>query len=234
MLGLKFTVIVGYRIDGEALFVQVRPYESKKHRCPRCSKKCFVYDCAHSPRRWRAPDVGIMKCYLEFHMERVYCPEHGVIACAVPWARHGSWFTREFEEEVAWMMTHCSRSVVSELLRIDWKSTGPVCKRVFDDLERSFRQSRYDGLVRIGIDETSYHKGHKYLTVVVDHDRNRIVWAAKGYGKAQLESFFSLLSEEQKASIKIVTANGARWIADVVDKHCPNVERVMDPFHVIS
>lgn len=167
-------------------------------------------------------------------MERVSCPDHGVIACMVPWARHGSWFTKEFEEEVAWTTIHCPRTAVCELFRIDWKSVGPICKRVAEELEAAKGGSRYDGLVRIGIDETSYRKGHKYMTVVVDHDRNRIVWAAKGHGKSQLQSFFSCLSEEQRSTIKVVTADGARWIADVVDECCPNVERVMDPFHVVG
>ena len=234
LLALKSTVIESCRIEGDAIFVEVRPYRSKMHRCPRCNRKCTVYDHARTPRRWRALDLGAMRCFLEFRMERVSCPDHGVIACMVPWARHGSWFTKEFEEEVAWTTIHCPRTAVCELFRIDWKSVGPICKRVAEELEAAKGGSRYDGLVRIGIDETSYRKGHKYMTVVVDHDRNRIVWAAKGHGKSQLQSFFSCLSEEQRSTIKVVTADGARWIADVVDECCPNVERVMDPFHVVG
>ena len=33
-------------------------------------------------------------------------------------------------------------------------------------------------LTWIGIDEISYKRGHKYLSVVVDHDSDRLVWAA--------------------------------------------------------
>ena len=174
LLALKSTVIESCRIEGDAIFVEVRPYRSKMHRCPRCNRKCTVYDHARTPRRWRALDLGAMRCFLEFRMERVSCPDHGVIACMVPWARHGSWFTKEFEEEVAWTTIHCPRTAVCELFRIDWKSVGPICKRVAEELEAAKGGSRYDGLVRIGIDETSYRKGHKYMTVVVDHDRNRM------------------------------------------------------------
>ena len=39
---------------------------------------------------------------------------------------------------------------------------------------------RFAGLRRIGIDEISYKRGHRYLTVVVDHDRGRLIWAAVG------------------------------------------------------
>ena len=33
-----------------------------------------------------------------------------------------------------------------------------------------------EGLRRIGIDEISYKKGHRYITIVVDHDSGRLVW----------------------------------------------------------
>lgn len=234
LLRLKKTVIEGVGFDGDRVVVAVRPYKSEMHRCPECGRKCAVYDRSGSPRSWRALDLGTVMCFLEFSMERVECPEHGVLACRVPWARHGSRFTREFEDQAAWLMTHCSRTVVSQLMRIDWKTVGPVCKRVADDLEAASGGSRFDGLRRIGIDETSYKKGYKYLTVVVDHERNRVVWACKGHGKAQLNAFFDLLTEGQRAAIEVVTADGATWIADVVEERCPNAERVMDPFHVVG
>lgn len=164
---------------------------------------------------------------------RVECPIHGVVTASVPWAHHASRFAHVFEEQVAWLCVHCGRGVVANLMRIDWKSVGPVCKRVYDRLDAQ-AGNRFDGLVRIGIDETGYKKGFKYMTVVLDHDTGRVIWCGKGYGKAVLESFFHLLNEDQCASIKVVTADGARWIADVVAANCPNAERVMDPFHVVS
>ena len=234
LLGLAKTVIEGITFTEDGMTLAVRPHKREMHRCPVCGRKCPVYDRSPAPRRWRSLDLGYMKCFLEYTMERVECPEHGVIACRVPWARHGSWFTREFEDQVAWLATHCCRSVVAELMRVDWKTVGPICKRVADELEAARGGSRFDGLARIGIDETSYKKGHKYLTVIVDHDRNRVVWACKGHGKEQLNAFFDLLTEEQRAAIEVVTADGARWIADVVARRCPNAERVMDPFHCVS
>lgn len=234
LLGLEKTVIEGVRFCGEALVVSVRPYRREAHRCPKCGRSCPVYDKAAAPRLWRSLDLGSAVCHLEFAMERVECPEHGVVACRVPWARHGSWFTYAFEDQVAWLATYCSKTVVAQLMRIDWKTVGPICERVVADLERARGGSRFDGLVRIGIDETSYKKGHKYLTVVVDHGKGRVVWACKGHGKGELNAFFDLLSDEQRASIEVVTADGATWIADVVEERCPGAERVMDPFHVVS
>ena len=65
----------------------------------------------------------------------------------------------------------------------------------------------FEGLENIGIDETSYKKGHKYMTVVMNHDTNAAVWAGAGHGKAVLSRFFELLTEEQRASIRRVSAD---------------------------
>ena len=93
---------------------------------------------------------------------------------------------------------------------------------------------RLDGAVKIGIDETSYRKGHSYITVVVNHETNTVIWAAKDHGKSVLQKFCEQLTPEQRASIKVVTGDGARWITDCVKEYFPNAERCVDPFHVVE
>lgn len=233
LLCVTGTTIESIRLEGGRLIVGCAPRKGQRCRCPHCGAKSPVHDCSPTPRLWRALDLGATMTFIEYATVRVKCPVHGTVTAAVPWAHHASRFTHAFEEQVAWLCVHCNRSVVASLMRIDWKSVGPVCKRVYDRLDAA-AGNRFDGLVRIGIDETSYKKGHKYMTVVLDHDTCRVVWCGEGHGKAVLESFFSQLSDGQRASIEVVTADGARWIADVVAASCPNAERVMDPFHVVS
>lgn len=233
LLCITRTVIKSTRLEDGKLIVGVAPRKGQRCRCPHCGRKSPVHDCSRSPRRWRALDLGSTMAFLECATVRVKCPEHGVVTASVPWAHHASRFTHAFEQQVAWLCVHCSCSVVAQLMRIDWKSVGPVCKRVHGRLDAE-AGDRFDGLVRIGIDETSYKKGHKYMTIVLDHDAGRVVWCGKGHGKSVLESFFDLLTEEQRAAITVVTADGARWIAEVVGEKCPNAERVMDPFHVVG
>ena len=150
-----------------------------------------------------------------------------------PWARHHSGFTRVFEETVAWLTTHTSKSVVSEFMRLNWRTVGEIYERVYKDLKKQ-APSRFDGLVNIGIDETSYKKGHKYITVVMNHDTFSVVWCGLGYGQEVLSEFFQLLTPAQRASIRCVSADGAKWIASCVEKYCPNAVRCADPFHVVS
>ena len=140
----------------------------------------------------------------------------------------------DFEDDAAWMFKGgLSRKRISEWLKIDFKTVGRLIKRVWNLLEPD-PKVRYNGLVNIGIDETSYRKGHSYITVVVNHDTNTVVWAHDGHGKEIIEKFFEELSEAQRSSILLVSGDGARWITDAVQRYCPNARRCLDPFHVVE
>ncbi|KFI50159.1 transposase [Bifidobacterium breve] len=164
---------------------------------------------------------------------RVACAEHGVAVAQVPWAEPGSRFTRDFEMERAWLTAVASRKTVGGFLRIAWRTAGDIARRVATRLGSSM-PCMFDGLTAIGVDETSYRKGRTYITVVVDHKRKRVVWAHDGYGKEVLDLFFRQLTDEQRASIKAVTGDGAKWIDASVKEHLPNAERVLDSFHIVS
>ena len=104
---------------------------------------------------------------------------------------------------------YLSRSAAVYYMRIEWQTVGNCVSRALYDLEPECSR-RLNGLVNIGIDETNYRKGHKYITVAVNHDTNFVVWVADGHGKAVLEQFYRSLTLEQTASIKAVTGDGAR------------------------
>jgi transposase len=169
---------------------------------------------------------------LEAEAPRVNCAEHGPTVAALPWARHAAGHTVVFDEQVAWLATQCSKSAVTELMRIAWRTVGAIITRVWADVEAV--HDRFADLRRIGIDEISYKRGHRYLTVVVDHDSGRLVWAAPGRDKATLAVFFDVLGPERCAAITHVSADGADWISGVVAERCPNAVRCADPFHVVK
>ncbi len=77
--------------------------------------------------------------------------------------------------------------------------------------------------------------GYKYLTVVVDHDTGRLVWAAPGTGQGHPERVLRRVSASNGArQITHVTADGADWIATVVAGRCENAVRCADSFHVVK
>jgi transposase len=85
--------------------------------------------------------------------------------------------------------------------------------RVWADAEKTVDQ--FANLRRIGIDEISYKRHHKYLTVVVDHASGRLVWAAPGRDAATLGRFFDALGAERVAQITHASADAADWIDSV-------------------
>lgn len=202
-------------------------------RCSRCGRKCPKYDDGGGERRWRHQDFGCYRVELVGPAPRVECRVHGVVVSRVPWAEPGIRFTRDFEMECTWLMTVANRKTVSGFLHVAWRTAGDIAGRVAGRLE-SGTPCMFDGLTAIGVDETSHRKGHTYITVVVDHERKRVIWAHDGYGKQVLDLFFEELTPEQRASIRIVTGDGARWIDSSVAGYCPNAERVPDSFHIVS
>jgi transposase len=177
-------------------------------------------------------DLGTTKVFLEADAPRVRCRDHGVTVAAVPWARHGAGHTRDFDDLAAWLAVRTSKSAVMELLRVTWRTVGSIVTRVNGDIDRSV--DRLDGLRRIGIDEISYKRGHRYLIVVVDHDRGRLVWAGPGRNDAALHRFFDELGPDRSALLTHVSADMADWIARVVAQRAPNAVRSADPFHVVA
>ena len=126
-----------------------------------------------------------------------------------------------------------SKSLFTRFLHIAWRIAGDIAHRVAERLGTAMPPP-FDGLHAIGVDETSHRKGHTYLTVVVDHERHRVIWAHGGYGGDVFDLFFKALTPEQRASIKVVAGDGARWIDSCVGRWCPNAERVLDGFHIVS
>jgi len=234
LLGVEKTVVEAVEFDEQTgvLVAQVRPTGSMRNRCGHCLRRCPRYDQGEGRRRWRTLDAGTIRVELEADAPRVQCKVHGVVVAAVPWARHQAGHTHLFDAQVAWLATQTSKTAVCELMRIAWRTVGSIITRVWDDTGKA--HDPFAGLTRIGIDEISYKRGHKYLTVVVDHDSGRLVWAAPGQDKVTLATFFDALGPERSAQITHVSADGAAWIAAVVAEKCPNAVRCADPFHVVK
>jgi len=74
----------------------------------------------------------------------VSCPEHGVVVAAVPWARRDAGHTRTFDDTVAWLAVQCSKTAVTDLMRIAWRTVGAVITRVSADIDA--KVDRLDGL----------------------------------------------------------------------------------------
>ena len=235
ILNVNCIKIINAEFDhvSSSLYIRVEITKGQRSRCPVCGRKCNGYDSTTEYRSWRALDFGTCTVYILSNVNHIQCPEHGVLTERVPWAYHHSGFTKEFEQQIAYLALHLNRTEVSKLMRINWRTVGAILSRTKDRLEPD-SSIRFKNLRRIGIDETSYRKGHKYVTVVVDHDTDQVIWVGKGTGKEVLSSFFALLTQEQRESIELVSADGARWIQSCIEEWLPSCERCIDGFHVVQ
>ena len=200
--------------------------------CPRCG--CLGragYD-RRERRRWRHLDLGSMRCYLECELRRFRCPGcERVVTEAVAWARPRARFTRDFEDVVAWLAQQAAFSVISRLLRVSWRSVAAIVRRV---VAGELARRRLAELYLIGVDEVSYRRGQRYLTLVADHADGAVVWADKGRGAATLERFFDQLGEIETKKLRAVSIDMSGGYQKAIRARAPNATVCFDPFHVVA
>jgi len=181
-------------------------------------------------KRWRHLNLGSCRCTVECELRRVWCRDCGARPEAVPWARAGSGYTRDFEDLVAFLAQQMAKAPIARLLRIAWDSVGKIVERVVAD---QLDDRRLHGLVAIGCDEISYRKGQRYLTCVADHASGRIIWARPGRNAATLQAFFDELGEH-KGSIRAVSIDMSAGYENAIRAAVPDAEVCFDPFHIVK
>ena len=174
---VNYAKIKNIEIDrqNKEIFIYVDLHKTKQRICPYCGKKCKGYDHTTLKRTRSTLDVFIFKTYIVADVHRVFCEEHKVVSEKVPCARHNSRFTHEFENQVAYMGLHLNKKECSTIMRIAWNTVGDILTRIREDHEANL-EDRFNNLEIIGIDETSYQKGHKYITTIVDQIRKRVAY----------------------------------------------------------
>jgi transposase len=233
LLGVERAIIDDVELEDEtgSLVVRVHLQRRDRGRCGRCRRVCPGYDGGEGRRRWRTLDLGTTKAWIEAAAPRVRCPEHGIIVAAVPWARHGAGHSRAFDDQVAWLAGHCSKTAIVALGRIAWRTVGAIVGRVVSDARAA--RDPLAGLRRIGLDDISYRRGQRYLTIVVDHDTGRLVWAGDGRAEATVEAFFDELGPERTAALAEISTDAAVWLVNPIRRRAPDAILATDPFHVV-
>jgi len=236
LLGLEGVRVVAVELEGEPgeerVVVDLARGERRLLRCPRCGFRTRAcYD--RSLRTLRHLDVLRTPCHVRLEVRRLECATCGVVSEELPFARAGSRFTRAFEDTCVWLVRDAPKTVVSRLMRVDWATVGRMVERVVAEASGGGEQW-LSGLRRIGIDEVSYRKGHRYLLCVVCHDTGRIVWARPGKSRAVLNSFFDELGEQGCARIEAVSCDLQGAWGEVIRTRAPQALICAGPFHVVK
>src|SRR5450755_28834 len=106
---------------------------------------------------WRHLDLGVWRLELRAQLRRLECPEHGVRVEGVPFARHASGFTRDFEQLVAWLATRTDKTTIKRLVRVDWDTVGRIIARVCaDELDPDRLHNRRCFDTKFALDHAAY------------------------------------------------------------------------------
>jgi len=227
LLNLQGLRVAGLYFEDGAMIVRVaRTF--KLLTCPECGiRKEGRY--SRSQRRWRHMGIWGTEVWLEGEIRRLQCTNCGVLTEAVPWARHDSFFTSPFEDAVALLAQQTSKTAVKELTGISWVTVGKIAERV---VAEKLDPERLKGLRRIAVDEISFRKRHRYITVVTDHDSGDVIWVAEGKSSEVLKSFFSEIGPEVCEAIEIVTIDMSAAYRKAILESLPNAQIVYDHFHI--
>lgn len=228
LFAIKSAHVTGVEFTDEGLVCDVEP-TTRIPICGGCMRPCDKVHDRREARAWRHLDLAGMRTSFRYAPHRVDCPTCGVTTELVPWAAPTSRFTEAFEQMTGYLAQQCSRTVVAEAMRISWNTVGPLIERV---VARAAPADRLDGLTHIGVDELSYRKHHKYITIVVDHRSGRVVWAREGKSAATLIEFFQELGIERANQIEVVSIDMSAAYIDAVRTMVPHATLVFDRFHV--
>jgi transposase len=230
LVQLEGASVEGVRFGRDGVVVSVR-LRRRRRVCSRCGQIVFVtHDTAR--RRWRHLDLGGVRCFVEARLRRVRCPDCGVRVEAVPFARPRARHTRAFDQLVCALAQQLAKTPLTRLLRVGWRTVGRICARV---LRERLTPARFDGVRRIGIDEVSYRRGHRYLTLVLDHDSGRVVWASEGAReKTSLDGFLDALGQQRQRAIEAVSIDMAPGYHEALRTRLPGARLCIDPFHVVK
>lgn len=198
--------------------------------CPVCGHRAQGrFDTRPVDSIWRHLDFGVWRLEIHARLRRLWCPTHQARTEGVPFARSGSDFTRDFEALVAWLATRTDKSTITRLVRINWRTVGRIITRVSDD---ELDPDRLNDLFEIGMDEVSWASQHRYLTLVTDHRRRRIVWGAAGQGSDTAELFYAALGEQRCEQIQAISLDMGPGYAKAARTNAPQAVIAIDPFHV--
>jgi transposase len=198
--------------------------------CGECGAPSKLYD-HQRERQWRHLDTCQYHTILHAEPPRSQCPTHGVRVVKLPWAEPSGRFTALFEAvAISWLKT-ASQKAVAEQLGLSWDEIHGIMDRA---VKRGLKRREAEPVPRLGVDEKAFRKGQKYLTVVNDLTRNRVLYVAEDRKQASLDGFWGTLTEDQQKGIEAVAMDMWDPYVESVRAHVKDADQkiVFDKFHV--
>ena len=205
-------------------------YCRRIYRCCKCGKRIAKpYDQLWV--RLRDLDIAKHRAVLWVPRPRVKCKRCGVRRVDAGIARNGARCTRRFERWLFVLTGEMTVRAVSLLLEIDWETVKDAEIRYIVGL---LRKRDLTGVTDLGIDEVSEKKGHRYLTLVTDLKKRRIIWVGRNRDRAVLKKFFHWFGKKRTRRLKCIVIDMHDPYEQEIRARCPRIRIIYDHFHVIK
>lgn len=200
--------------------------------CPVCGKQCKAKD--KIAKKWRHLNFFQYKCFLHFSVPRTNCSSCGIHHYMPNWAREGSGFTLLFEAFVIMLVK--GGMPFLELERVTGEYDNRLRRIVDHYVEEAYKKKDFNNVKNIGIDETSSKKGHKYVTVVTDHDKQEIVYVTEGKDASTMKRFVDELPKHggDATNITNITMDMSISFISGAANYLPKAHVTFDKFHVVK
>jgi transposase len=197
--------------------------------CPECGKECARHD--HAPEReWRHLNVMQFLTVIRARIPRCRCPEHGVKTVRVPWAEKDSRFTVHFESLAIQIIDACrSLTQAADLLQLDWDGVQRIVDRA---VARGLLRRSTEGVRYVGLDEKSFGRGQRYVSIATDIKGARVLEVVPGNDQAAGESLWRALPPEQRSKVEAAAMDMSAGFAAATRAQAPQAAIVHDKFHV--
>ncbi len=215
------------------LTIELSVKRSSMFPCPICGTMCKPHD--FSEEKWQHLNFFQHRCLISAKVPRVKCDQHGIHKANVPWARKGSGFTLLFEQAVLLLCREMPVSKVAEITGVHdtrlWRVITHYIRAAINEIDLS-------SVYGIGVDETASKRGHNYVTVFVDMDREKrsVIFATPGKGKETFIAFKKFLMEHggsHENVIEIVCDMSPAFMSGA-EIEFPLSSITVDWFHVVQ
>ena len=122
---------------------------------------------------WRHLNFFEYKTYIHCRVPRTKCSNCGVHLIEVPWARKQSGFTLLMDAIILMLAQSMPISKVAEML--DEHDTR-IWRVIIHYVKKARAKEDFSNVSKIGVDETSLKKGHKYVTIVGDNVNSKVIF----------------------------------------------------------
>jgi transposase len=199
--------------------------------CGRCEKPAPGYDTSPARKFDFIPFWGFV-VFLIYARRRVQCPDCGIGAEKLPWSAGKQHSTQAHLLFLAAWARKLSWTEVALSFHSSWDR---VHDAVEYGVEWGLQRRTLESFFAIGVDEIQYAKGHKYLTLVYQIDREciRLLWLGKERTIESFRGLFAVIGDKVAAEILFVCSDMWKPYLDVIAEKCVNALNILDRFHVM-